>query len=171
MLLRSVRPFAGAPAIVAAVAFGAVWAALAAGCGSSSHATAPTTAPPPTAVPHTVPPTAPPTTKKPTPPTTVWVATALQPSPDAASGDLISDWAAADKAGALTVATPAAVAALFAAPYPGGAAAIPRGCSDNYGIVCTYGPPGGGNPNDALFQLTMVHAAAGWYVYSVAVLG
>jgi len=68
------------------------------------------------------------------------------------------------------VATEAAVAELFSARYPGGGLAIPRGCSVAFPpIVCTYGPPGGGNSSDALYEVYVSHTAKGWYVSSVMI--
>jgi hypothetical protein len=150
--------------------------ALLAGCGGHGHpAAGPTTTAPDSTrtVPATTTPPTPPTTpsRSTSPPTTAWRATAPQPSAEGAADDLVSDWAIGNRAGARTLATPAAVAALFAAPYPGEGLAIARGCSDDFGIVCAYGPPGGANPNDALYELTMYHGATGWFVGSVDVEG
>jgi hypothetical protein len=66
------------------------------------------------------------------------------------------------------VATPAAVSALLALPYPGPALTLDRGCGQQP-IVCTIGPNGGANPNDAIYQFTMAQAPSGWYVASVTV--
>jgi hypothetical protein len=95
-----------------------------------------------------------------------------QPSADGAATALIHAWAADDQADALTVATPEAVTALFAVAYPAGAA-IDRGCSNPafLPVVCSWGPPGGGNSNDALFQLSVSQAGANWYVSSVDIEG
>jgi hypothetical protein len=63
------------------------------------------------------------------------------------------------------------VAALFAVPYPGAGLALSRGCSTGFPpIVCTYGPPGGASPTDAVFQVSVAQDAAGWYVTSVRTL-
>jgi hypothetical protein len=68
------------------------------------------------------------------------------------------------------VATPVAVMTLFAVAYPAGAA-IDRGCSDPtfLPVVCSWGPPGGGNSNDSLFELSVSQAGPNWYVSSVDV--
>jgi hypothetical protein len=97
--------------------------------------------------------------------------TAAQAAPDAAAARLVSAWAAGDRATAATVASPAAVEALFAAPYPGPGLAIPRGCSTGFSpIVCTYGPPGGAAPTDSIYEISVAHDAAGWYVTSARIL-
>jgi hypothetical protein len=145
-----------------------ILAAALAGCGKSVRAaTPPTTAPATT--PATTRPTAAPTTPRRTaPPTTVWTLKAPQASPDDAAAALVGAWAAGDRATALTVATPTAVEALFAVPYPGAGLAISRGCSAAFPpIVCTYGPPGGGSPNDPVFQVYPSQSKTGWYVSSV----
>jgi hypothetical protein len=110
-------------------------------------------------------------TSRRTPPTTAWAASAPQPSPDAAASRLVGAWAAADRLTAATVAAPAAVTTLFKVPYPGAGLAIPRGCSSGFPpIVCTYGPPGGASPTDALFEISVAQLPSGWYVTSVRTL-
>src|SRR5271156_4635473 len=105
-----------------------------------------------------------PTTTAPTTTTTVPTPTAPQPSADQATNDLVSDWASGNMAAALTVATPSAVSSLFAIPYPGSGLAIDRGCATTFApVTCTYGPPGGANPNDAIYSFTLQSAANGWY--------
>jgi hypothetical protein len=141
-----------------------------AGCGHRGPATVPSTAGPATTVgPATAPTTAPPVTA---PPTTSWRPSAPQASPDAAAAALVDAWARADRATASSVATPEAVASLFAVPYPGPGLAIDRGCSTAFPpVVCTFGPPGGASPSDGIYQLTVSQTPAGWYVSSVQVLG
>jgi hypothetical protein len=103
--------------------------------------------------------------------TTVALPTALSSSADAAATALVSSWSAGNKATALTVATPTAVATLFAAPYKSGLA-IARGCSTDFSpIVCTFGPPGGASPSDAIYQVLASQTAGGWYVTSVRIQG
>jgi hypothetical protein len=81
----------------------------------------------------------------------------------------VTNWAAANKTLALTMASPQAVNTLFAVAYPTGAA-ISRGCSSAFPpIVCTYGPPGGAPSTDALFELYMSQSPGGWYVSSVVI--
>jgi hypothetical protein len=83
----------------------------------------------------------------------------------------VSAWAAGDRAAAGGVASPGAVAALFAVPYPGANLAISRGCSAGFPpIVCTYGPPGGAAPSESVYEISLAHDAAGWYVTSVRTL-
>jgi hypothetical protein len=63
------------------------------------------------------------------------------------------------------------VAALFAVSYPGAGLALSRGCSTGFPpIVCTYGPPGGADPTDQVFEISAAQDAAGWYVTSVRTL-
>jgi hypothetical protein len=101
--------------------------------------------------------------------TTVAVPTALKPGADEAANALISSWATANRATALTVATPAAVTALFAVPYANGLA-LDRGCSTSFSpIVCTFGPPGGASPNDPIYQIFVSQVLGGWYVSSVKI--
>jgi hypothetical protein len=145
---------------------------MAVGCGSSHRGASVTLPPAPasTAVrPSTVP--RPTSTTRRTSPTTVWKAAAPQPSPDAAASRLVGAWAGGDRAAAATVATPAAVAALFAVPYPGPGLALSRGCSQEFQpIVCTYGPPGGAPPADPVFEISVSQAPAGWYVSAIRTL-
>jgi hypothetical protein len=153
---------------VLALSLAACSAAVLAAChgGSGSGTSSPTTR----ATTVTTSDVAAPTTRLTTPPTTVWKATVPQASPDDAAAQLVQAWAAGNRVLANQVAAPAAVAALFAAPYPGSYAAIPRGCSSGFPpIVCTYGPPGGGPSTSALFELSTTQTAQGWYVSSVRV--
>src|SRR6202050_4365847 len=101
--------------------------------------------------------------------TTQALPTALQPSADAAANALVSNWAAGNRAGALTVATEPAVVALFAAPFASGLA-IDRGCSSTFQpIICTFGPPGGASPTDPSYEISVTQAAGGWYVSSLKI--
>ncbi len=138
-----------------------------AACGHSGAAsTSPTNGAPTTTAPRiTAPTTAPPTT-------TPALPSAFQPSASAASSELVTAWRAANRAAARKVATATAVAELFSARYPGDGLAISRGCSVAFPpLVCTYGPPGGGNSNDRLYELYVSHLARGWYVSSVMIFG
>ena len=106
-----------------------------------------------------------------TPPTTTTPALpgAPQPTPEAAASALVSSWASGNAAGAATVATAPAVNALFSAPYRSGGA-IDRGCSTATPPVCTFGPPGGGDPSLPIYSMTLVQApSGGWYVSAVKV--
>lgn len=119
-----------------------------------------TTAPVATTTPVTVPT---PTT------TTVAVPPSLQPSATAAASALVSSWASGNRSRALTLATPNAVNVLFARRYPG-SLAISRGCTSEFQpIVCTYGPPGGGNSNDPIYQIYASQAPGGWYVSNAVI--
>ena len=101
--------------------------------------------------------------------TTVVLPTTLQPGAEAAATALVSSWSTGNKAVALTVATPTAVADLFAAPYTSGLA-IDRGCSTTFmPIVCTFGPPGGASPTDPIYEIDVSKTAGGWYVSSVKI--
>lgn len=110
------------------------------------------------------------TTSAPATTTTVAIPSALGASAEAAANALVSDWSSGNKTAALTVATPTSVATLFAAPYSSGLA-ISRGCSTTFSpIVCTFGPPGGAAPTDAIYQILVSQAASGgWYVSTVRV--
>jgi len=94
---------------------------------------------------------------------------APQPSAPSAAALLVSAWAAGNWAQALTIATPKAVTTLFDATYQSGLA-IARGCSTAFQpIICTYGPPGGANPTDEIYQLSVVQGSRGWYVSNVKI--
>jgi hypothetical protein len=105
------------------------------------------------------------TTMAPYPPT-------RQRTAQAAADDLVGAWASSNRAQASAGATAAAVDALFAVPYPSGQAAN-RGCSDGAPpVTCSYGPPGGANPNAAIFLVEVSQAPdGGWYVSGVRVEG
>jgi hypothetical protein len=99
--------------------------------------------------------------------TTTPLPTALKPGAEDAATALVSNWAAGNRVAALTVATPAAVTALFTTPYTSGLA-IDRGCSTSFSpIVCTFGPPGGASPTDPIYEIDVTQAPGGWYVSSV----
>lgn len=119
------------------------------------------------------------TTKSQTPSTTVATTTttapalpvAPQPSAEQAADALVANWAAGNRTVALSVATSAAVDTLFAISYPAGLA-IDRGCSDGAPpVTCSFGPPGGGNPNDPIYSLSVSQAPGGWYVSAVTAEG
>ncbi len=139
---------------------------VATGCGSfgTAASSAPTTTVPPTTLPAVTTTTRPPTT------TTV----AIPEEPEAAGADaaatLVDAWAEDDRQQALAVATPEAVATLFAVAYPNGLANS-RGCSDPPvpPVVCSYGPPGGSAPTDPLYEIYVSRTAKGWYVSSVEI--
>jgi hypothetical protein len=151
---------------LAVLAVGAL-AGLTAGACEGAKAAAPATLPPTTRTPATtttVPATSPPAPAAPS--TTVYVASAPQTSPDAAAGRLVAAWAAGDRAGAAGVATPGAVAALFAVPYPAGYIQA-RGCTDpsvNPG-TCTYR----NTRTDGIYEIGVAGGRGGWYVASVTV--
>ena len=99
--------------------------------------------------------------------TTAALPTALEPGAEDAATALVSNWAAGNRAAALTVATPASVTALFATPYTSGLV-IDRGCSTSFSpIVCTFGPPGGASPTDPIYEIDVTQVPGGWYVSSV----
>ena len=145
---------------------------LAAGCGSASRVTASPTTNPPATSPTTqnapvTPTTTAPSTTVPAPTTTALPAD-LATSVLGATSTLIDAWKAGDRSKAGTVATPAAVSALFASSYSG-QTVILRGCSQIAPVVCSYGPNGGASPALSLYQLTVTSAPGGWYVSSVVV--
>jgi len=138
-------------------------------CGTS-RAAVPTTLPTSTVAPTSTTSTTT-TTTSPPPPTTTTVAVpgSPQPSAEGAATSLVSAWATGNNARALTVATPDAVATLFAVPYRSGFA-IDRGCTSAFlPLICTFGPPGGGPVNAAIYQLSVSQAPGGWYVSSVRI--
>jgi len=99
----------------------------------------------------------------------------IPPSPkasaDQAANALVSAWAAGNQGQALAVATPVAVATLWANRYQSGLA-IDRGCNTDSPSTCAFGPPGGASPSDPLYKITVSQApAGGWYVSSVLVEG
>jgi hypothetical protein len=112
------------------------------------------------------------TTTVPVTTTTPAIPVAPQPTADVAANALIANWASGNRAVALRVATPQAVSSLFAATYQSGLA-VDRGCSNgNPPVTCTFGPPGGANPNDPIYSLSVAQAPDGfWYVSTVQVEG
>jgi hypothetical protein len=112
------------------------------------------------------------TTSTGAPSTTLAVPSALKPSAAVAAEDLISSWAAGNQAEALSVATAPAVATLFAGHYASGLV-IDRGCSvpisATIPIVCTYGPPGGADPTDPIYEIDVSQAQGGFYVSSAKI--
>jgi hypothetical protein len=132
------------------------------GAGGSAPTTTSTTS-------TTVPTPAATTTVAPSTTTTVGLPPSPQASDQQASEDLITAWAEGNKAAALAVATPSAVASLFAFPYPAGNAVF-RGCTVSFPpLICTFGAPGGGNPNAAIIEVSVTEIAAGWYDSAVEV--
>jgi hypothetical protein len=144
-------------------------AVAAGGCGAGGTA-APTTIPAPASTTVTSQPAATTTsTARATTTTLGPVPVAPQPSAQIAADALVSGWADRNRPVALSVASPAAVATLFAVPYPSGLAGF-RGCTGSFlPLVCTYGPPGGGPASDPVFQLYLSQTAKGWYVGSVQI--
>lgn len=163
--------------IAAAVVLGACGMAVlgvALGAGSPSSAgpasarqTTGSTAPPTTT-------TTTPTTTTTTPPTTTTTQaapSAPRSTADQAATALVQAWAAGNQAQALTVATPAAVATIFANHYQSGFA-IDRGCNLASPATCAFGPPGGASPADPLYSITVDKTPAGaWYVSNVQIEG
>ena len=153
--------------------FASALGVTAAACGTS-QASAPPTQPTTTAAPTTTTTAAPTTTTTattlPAPTTTAPVVPpAPQPSAEIAANALVGYWATGNRATALRVATPDAVATLFAVPYPPGLA-INGGCTSAFPpLICTYGPPGGGPTNAAIYQVYVTQTPAGWYVSKVQI--
>jgi len=96
-----------------------------------------------------------------------------QASAEVAARALVGAWAVGNRPAASSVATTSAVDTLFATPYPGGNLASDRGCGASASpVTCTFGPPGGANPNDAIYSVLVTQTSAGtWYVSSVRVEG
>jgi hypothetical protein len=127
--------------------------------GGSPHP--PAAAPAPSATP-SAPASSPPATASLTTaqPTVTTQALIPQESPDLAAKALFDAWSKGDRVGALHVATPAAVAALFAHPV------VPysdRGCQDPISAraLCAFGLGSG------LAQIGTVTLAGGWVVETV----
>ncbi len=138
-----------------AVAIGAL---AVTGCSSATVATTSTTpapatlAPPDTAAPAKTAPTVPP------------VPGAPASSATSAAVALASAWSSGDRARASRVATPGAVAALFALPYPQGNLQF-RSCSTGSPSTCTYRNTA--SSTGEIYDLMVVQVAAGWYVMAV----
>ncbi len=136
-----------------------------AACGGTSPSSSTTTTERPAPVT-----SAPPTTTVPTTvgvtTTTTFSPTAPQPSAAAAAAALVTDWGRQDRAGAESVASPAAVAALFAVT---GRALQFRGCSDqSLPITCTYADRS--SATGVLYEVNADPApGGGWYVTSVQI--
>jgi hypothetical protein len=132
-----------------------------AGCGGGTNQAGPAPAAATTTT-STIPAaTTTPTVPRPT--TTVWVPTAPQTTPDAAAAALVNAWATGNRATASTVAAPAAVATLFALPYPAGNLQ-PRGCTEGVNPgTCTYR----NTATEGIYELNVTRRANGWYVSSV----
>jgi hypothetical protein len=98
--------------------------------------------------------------------TTTTLPNAPLSSGEAAANALVADWAQGNRTSALGVATPSAVTALFAIPYPPSGDAINRGCTTGSApVTCTFGPNGGANPNLPIYSLTVLQEpSGGWYV-------
>jgi len=105
-----------------------------------------------------------------TPTTTPSLPVAPQPSASAAADALVGAWSTGNRPVALSVATQGAVDTLFAVPYPGGLADS-RGCSTGTPTVtCSYGPPGGGDPSDPIYLVTVSVLPNGtWYISGVQI--
>ena len=150
---------------------------IATACGTPK-ATAPTTQPTtqPTTTSatattlQTIPPASTTSTTVPVPTTAAPVIPpAPQPTAEAAATALVGYWASGNRSTALRVATPQAVATLFAVSYPSGLA-VDRGCTSAFPpIICTFGAPGGGPVNAPIYQLYESQAPGGWYVGSVQI--
>lgn len=90
--------------------------------------------------------------------------TSPQPSPDDAAALLVEDWSRGDRPAAGAVASPGAVATLFAIPYPVDDIQA-RGCtapSVDLG-TCTYR----NLQTNGIYEIAVTHTAKGWYVTGV----
>lgn len=138
-----------------AVAAGA-WAV--AGCSSAKVSTTSTTPAPATL--------APPDTAATT--TTGATVPAVPPAPasssEGAAVALTSAWGSGDRARAAQVATPAAVATLFALPYPRDNLQF-RSCSNGSPSTCTYRNTA--SSTGEIYDLVVVQVTRGWYVTDV----
>jgi hypothetical protein len=98
--------------------------------------------------------------------TTVYAPTTPQASADAAAGALVNFWSENNRSAAAGVASPAAVAALFASPFPG-QYIQERGCSApaDGPTTCTYANRNTGS----LYEIFATQGRSGWYISSVTV--
>lgn len=146
---------AAAPALAFLVAIALTGALALSACHGTSGAAPPVTAPTETTV------VASTTTTSTLPPTTLYQPSAPQPSQDDAGTHLVDAWMAGDRAAALTDATPAAVAALFAQPFPSGGIQA-RGCSNAVAgpSSCVYRIYDSGN----LVDLSAMMVTGGWMI-------
>jgi hypothetical protein len=101
------------------------------------------------------------TTASTAPTTTVYTPSAVQKTQDAAGGYLVAAWKAGDRAAALADATPAAVDAVFAQPYPAGGVQA-RGCSSAVAgpSFCVYRILA----NGSLLSLSAMAVPGGWII-------
>lgn len=129
-----------------------------AGCSSSTGGTTSTTPAPGTLAP---PATAPAPTTTTTGPV---VPSAPAPSADDAAVALTSAWSSGDRARASQVATPTAVATLFALPYPRDNLQF-RSCSNGSPSSCTYRNTA--SAAGEIYDLIVTRVAKGWYVMAV----
>ncbi len=145
----------GAPRAGFPLAIALTGALAVSGCHGTNTAAPPVTAPTATTA------VAPTTTTSALPPTTVYQPSAPQPSQDDAGTHLVDAWMAADRAAALTDATPDAVTALFAQPYPSGGIQA-RGCSSAVAgpSSCVYRIYDNGN----LVDLSAMMVTGGWMI-------
>ena len=111
----------------------------------------------------TNPPSPSPSTATQTTTTTTQVSQIPQASPDAAAVAVLNAWRAGDRAAAARVATPTAIATLFAQPPQGFSS---RGCQDPLAgrSACSFGIGGG------LVDVNTVTLAGGWLVDGVTFL-
>jgi hypothetical protein len=121
-----------------------------AGCSGGSSPVAATTVP-----------TLATTTTSVAPTTTVYQPTAPQKTQDAAGAHLVAAWKAADRASASSDATPAAVDAVFAQPFPAGGVQA-RGCSNAVAgpSFCVYRILA----NGSLLSLSALAVSGGWII-------
>ena len=101
------------------------------------------------------------TTTSTVPPTTVYQPTAPQASQDLAAAHIVAAWRAGDRVAAAADASPAAVAAVFAHPFPAGGVQA-RGCSSAVAgpSSCIYRILANGN----LLSLSAVPVSGGWII-------
>ena len=129
-----------------------------AACSSARVATTSTTPAPATLAP---PDTAGATTTAGTAPA---VPSSPQSSSEGAAVALTSAWSSGDRARAAQVATPDAVATLFAIPYPRDNLQF-RSCSNGSPSTCTYRNTA--SSAGEIYDLVVVQGAKGWYVMTI----
>lgn len=149
------------PRLLSSVLALALSAGLLAACGAGTGQTpSGTIAPSPTQASTT---TAAPAT------TTTTIPPRPQPSAAEASNVFMEGWIYGHRSESESVATPAAVATLYAKPY-GGQPLNDRGCRDSFPpVVCTWGPYALGH--GAIYQVQVTRTASGWYVSGLTIEG
>jgi WD40-like Beta Propeller Repeat len=90
-----------------------------------------------------------------------------QPTPQAAAEDLMQDWEQGNRSAGTTVATPSAVASLFATPFTGTAPDLEDCGSTVLPAFCLFTPLG--PQSSETYSLQLLPEGSDWYVEAVSV--